>query len=85
MTARAPEHGRSGGALFLGGDRPVLVGVCVGRVELKKGKAVGVFASVESVRRLLTGHDLETEPPDASLSKRSNRPTMRVTKPDPMK
>ena len=60
LTARAPEHGRAGGGLCLDGGRLVLVGVCVGRFELDNGKAVGVFASGQSVRRLLRLHDLET-------------------------
>jgi len=57
ITDRAPEQGRSGGGLFLDGGR--LAGVCVGRVEVSKGRARGVFASTESVRLLLRDHDLE--------------------------
>ena len=60
LTARAPEHGRSGGGLFLDNGRLVLVGVCVGRVDADGGKAVGVFASGETVRRLLRENDLDT-------------------------
>ncbi len=51
ITARIPEHGRSGGGLFLpNGD---LVGVCVGHAELVPGERRGVFASRESIRQLL--------------------------------
>jgi len=61
LTARAPEHGRSGGGLFLDDRRLVLVGVCVGRVEADgENRAVGVFASGETVRRLLRENDLDT-------------------------
>lgn len=51
VTEKAPEHGRSGGGLFRDDGR--LVGVCVGRIELDNQPAVGLFASLESVRRLL--------------------------------
>lgn len=57
VTARPPEHGRSGGGLFLpDGD---LVGVCVGQVELSPGRRMGVFSSWRSVHRLLDDHDLD--------------------------
>jgi S1-C subfamily serine protease len=51
VIARPPEHGRSGGGLF----RPdgTVVGVCTGRVEVHGSQRAGVFASVESIRRLL--------------------------------
>jgi S1-C subfamily serine protease len=53
ITEKIPEHGRSGGGLFVAsGD---LVGVCIGHSELVKGKRMGVFATSESVRWLL--HD----------------------------
>jgi len=56
VTARIPEHGRSGGGLF---DKSgTLVGVCVGHAELVKGKRMGVFSSVENVRQLLREHEL---------------------------
>lgn len=64
ITSRAPLHGRSGGGLFL--DSGELVGVCVGRAQLKKGRTSGVFAAALSVRRLLRDHDLDTRV--ASLS-----------------
>jgi hypothetical protein len=57
LTDRGPEHGRSGGGLFLSnGD---LVGVCVGRIDRKKGEAVGVFAPLESIHRLIRQKRLE--------------------------
>ena len=56
ITEKIPEHGRSGGGLFLAnGD---LVGVCVGHSELVKGRHMGVFAAGESIRRLLDDHQL---------------------------
>ena len=56
ITEKIPEHGRSGGGLFLAnGD---LVGVCVGHSELVKGRRMGVFAAGESIRRLLDDHQL---------------------------
>ncbi|GAC1471848.1 MAG: hypothetical protein NVSMB9_18420 [Isosphaeraceae bacterium] len=57
ITNRAPEQGRSGGGLFV--EQGKLVGVCVGRIDLAKGKTWGIFSSVESVRRLLREHDLD--------------------------
>ncbi len=56
ITGRAPEHGRSGGGLFLPDGE--LVGVCVGHAELIRGRRQGVFASRESIRRLLIENDL---------------------------
>jgi S1-C subfamily serine protease len=57
LTARTPEHGRSGGGLFLpDGD---LVGVCVGHAELVRGRRLGVFASRESIYQLLLEHGLD--------------------------
>jgi len=56
VTAKPPEHGRSGGGLYLeNGD---LVGVCVGRAGLSKERTSGIFSSNESIRRLLRDHDL---------------------------
>ena len=51
ITDRVPEHGRSGGGLFLPNGE--LVGVCVGHAELVRGERMGVFASRESIRQLL--------------------------------
>jgi len=56
ITDRAPEHGRSGGGLFLPDGE--LVGVCIGHAELFRGGRQGVFASRESIRQLLVEHDL---------------------------
>lgn len=59
VTTRPPEHGRSGGGLFLASGE--LVGVCIGRVEEASGKErFGIFASSASIRRLLRDHDLDT-------------------------
>jgi len=56
ITEKIPEHGRSGGGLYLASGE--LVGVCVGHAELVKGKEMGVFASRESIRLLLVDHKL---------------------------
>ena len=56
ITAQCPEHGRSGGGLFLPNGE--LVGVCVGHAELVPGRRMGVFASRESIRQLLRDDDL---------------------------
>ena len=56
VTARIPEHGRSGGGLF--DQYGKLVGVCVGHAELIKGKRMGVFSSAENVRELLRQNEL---------------------------
>ncbi|MFO0957775.1 MAG: serine protease [Isosphaeraceae bacterium] len=51
ITEKAPEHGRSGGGLFR--DDGLLIGVCVGRIEFEGHRAIGLFASTASIRRLL--------------------------------
>jgi S1-C subfamily serine protease len=56
VTDRGPEHGRSGGGLFRGDGR--LVGVCVGRIEQSSGRWIGIFASGESIRRLIQEQQL---------------------------
>jgi S1-C subfamily serine protease len=56
ITEKIPEHGRSGGGLYLPSGE--LVGVCVGHGQLVKGKEMGVFASRESIRILLHDHKL---------------------------
>jgi hypothetical protein len=56
ITARIPEHGRSGGGLYDGKGR--LVAICVGHAELVKGQRMGIFSSLENVRQLLTAHEL---------------------------
>jgi S1-C subfamily serine protease len=58
LTTRYPEHGRSGGGLYRGDGG--LVGVCVGQLSIKTGQPkVGLFASVESIRRLLQENGLD--------------------------
>ncbi len=84
VTARIPEHGRSGGGLF---DRNgTLVGVCVGHAELVKGKRMGVFSSVENVRQLLREHELtsiieRSEARQARLDRNADFSGRRLTRP----
>lgn len=59
ITMKIPDHGRSGGGLFLADGR--LVGVCVGHAEMYEGRRMGVFASLASARRLIRKHGLEAE------------------------
>lgn len=47
VTDHAPDHGRSGGGLFLSDGR--MVGVCVGRIDIPKGRAYGVFAPMATI------------------------------------
>jgi hypothetical protein len=56
VTARIPEHGRSGGGLFDKSGR--LVGVCIGHAEVVKGRRMGIFSSVENVQDLMRRNDL---------------------------
>lgn len=56
ITARIPQHGRSGGGLFTADGR--LIGVCVGHAEMVKGRRMGVFSSIANARRLIRDHDL---------------------------
>jgi S1-C subfamily serine protease len=51
ITLHPPEHGRSGGGLFLSSGE--LAGVCVGHTELDEGHTVGVFSAPEGIRQLL--------------------------------
>lgn len=74
ITTRCPEHGRSGGGLFLSSGE--LVGVCVGHAEFVKGRPAGVFASGSSIRRLLRDHDLDAHV--ASSSPRVVPPGLRT-------
>lgn len=53
ITVQAPDHGRSGGGLFRADG--CLIGVCIGRVELPDGRALGLFAGGESIGGLLRG------------------------------
>jgi hypothetical protein len=77
ITARIPEHGRSGGGLYDASGR--LVGVCVGHAELVKGQRMGIFSSVENLRQLLSAQELtsvltRSEARRARLARRSNAP-----------
>jgi S1-C subfamily serine protease len=56
ITDKIPEHGRSGGGLYLSNHE--LVGVCIGHSELVNRREMGVFASRESIRLLLEEHKL---------------------------
>jgi hypothetical protein len=56
ITEKIPEHGHSGGGLYLANGE--LVGVCIGHSELVKGKEMGVFAARESIRLLLVDRKL---------------------------
>lgn len=78
ITARTPEHGRSGGGLFT--DRGRLVGVCIGHAEIIQGRRMGVFASIDSVHRILHEHDL-ADVVDRSKAHRAKlrRPASSVT------
>jgi S1-C subfamily serine protease len=53
ITTKPPEFGRSGGGLFRADGS--IVGVCVGRLQIHSEPAtvVGVFASLESIRKVL--------------------------------
>ncbi len=78
ITENVPEHGRSGGGLFLANGE--LVGVCVGHAELAAGRRMGVFASRESIRFLLEDHHLtaairRSELRRARLVDRSTKPS----------
>lgn len=73
ITEHPPEHGRSGGGLYAANGG--LIGVCVGRVEgKKKAPTVGLFASADSIRRLLRDHDLEATLLRAPAAKERGRP-----------
>jgi S1-C subfamily serine protease len=56
ITAHPPEHGRSGGGLFLQSGE--LGGVCVGHTEISEGLTVGVFSSREAIGALLSQRGL---------------------------
>jgi S1-C subfamily serine protease len=78
ITEKIPEHGRSGGGLYLAGGE--LVGVCVGHAELVRGKRMGVFASRESIRLLLVDRKLsETIARSESIRGRRRNRSPQVT------
>jgi S1-C subfamily serine protease len=55
VTVDPPEQGRSGGGLFRSDG--TLVGVCVARAELEKGRKLGLFSSLGNVRALIKKDD----------------------------
>ncbi len=55
ITEDPPEFGRSGGGLF--GAKGTLVGVCVGKADIRKGKKIGIFSTVGNVRDLLRSRE----------------------------
>ncbi|HMB07844.1 MAG TPA: serine protease [Isosphaeraceae bacterium] len=69
LTTRAPEHGRSGGGLFLAGGE--LVGVCMGRTKMLREHRTGIFASTASIRQLLRDHDLDAAIVQAQIRRRT--------------
>lgn len=83
LTNRAPEHGRSGGGLF----RPdgTIVGVCVGRIEPKQPDqtATGVFASIETIRALLSASGLDQRIQHSEAYRRLSPNRTRVAPPAP--
>lgn len=59
VTTKFPEHGHSGGGLFRADG--TVVGVCVGQLTIRPGQPkVGVFASVESVRKVFKDYEAKT-------------------------
>ena len=55
VTEDPPEIGRSGGGLFR--TDGALVGVCVGRAELAKGRVYGIFTTLANIKSLIRTHD----------------------------
>ncbi len=55
ITDDPPEFGRSGGGLFLANG--TLVGVCVGKADIRQGKKIGIFSTVGNVRALLRSRE----------------------------
>jgi S1-C subfamily serine protease len=82
LTEKSPEHGRSGGPLFL--TDGTIVGVCTGRAEVVNGRRIGVFASSQSIRNIFRQNDLEAAVA-RSASQRSGLSTAaeRGSKPPP--
>lgn len=72
ITSRPSLEGRSGGGLF----RPdgTVIGVCIGRVRSDQGRWVGVFASMQSIVRLIRDSGLEGRIP-VDPGRRSGTPT----------
>ncbi|MEW4569605.1 serine protease [Tautonia sp. JC769] len=66
ITEHPPIQGRSGGGLYSSKGR--LLGVCVGRIELKsargEARAIGLFASGQSIRRVLDQLGPADSPPN---------------------
>jgi S1-C subfamily serine protease len=83
ITDQIPEHGRSGGGLF--GDGGELVGVCVGHAEVLKGRRMGVFVSLDSIRLLLEDHKLAQAiaRSDVRQARRTGRTTQGGAAPGP--
>jgi S1-C subfamily serine protease len=75
LTAHPPEHGRSGGGLFLPGGE--LAGVCIGHTEISGGQTVGVFSAREAIDQLLSDHGL------TALVALSERRRIRLKSPAP--
>jgi len=59
LTEKFPDFGRSGGGLFQADG--TVVGVCVGRAEVVRGRRVGIFASSQSIHRLLRESKLDVD------------------------
>ena len=55
VTEDPPEIGRSGGGLFRADG--TLVGVCVGRAELAKGRVYGIFTTLANVKALIRANE----------------------------
>ncbi|MDX2039511.1 MAG: serine protease [Isosphaeraceae bacterium] len=79
ITSTPPEVGRSGGGLFRAADG-LVIGVCVGRVEVREGRRVGVFASGASIRRLLQESGLLDTVVAAQARRKSLRPRVETTR-----
>ena len=84
VTARIPEHGRSGGGLFDKNGR--LVGICIGHAEVVKGKRMGIFSSIENVARSAATPRLDRRRRSlrsrhARLARNSSTPSHRAPRP----